>query len=273
MATSALRTCRRNRCEHSRQPVSTVSRALSHETGGYIKITPHGWAWAPRDGEYTVTLSGGDTVPAQFVGRDPTTDVALLRVDRSDLQPVPLEAAPVRVGALVIAIGADDGAPTAALGIAARSQGAWRSLRGGEIDARIELDLHLRRSARRWSGLRGRRPSGWHGGVWTPPARACHTLGHYCACRSTAGDSRTHPARLSRAWPSARVNRGWQIGRHGDERRPSKTRSIHQGDIVISRNGEPIRHVQSTLHAIGPDRVGQTVTIGLRRAGRAHHSR
>src|SRR5262245_20954853 len=62
-----------------------------------------------EDGEFAVTPSGGDRVPAQLVGRDPTTDVALLRVDRSDLQPAPLETAPVRVGGLVIAIGAEDG--------------------------------------------------------------------------------------------------------------------------------------------------------------------
>ena len=74
-----------------------------------------GFVWRPglivtadealsEDGEFAVTLSGGDTVPAQLVGRDPTTDVALLRLDRSDLRPVPLEAAPVPVGALAIAI-------------------------------------------------------------------------------------------------------------------------------------------------------------------------
>ena len=60
-----------------------------------------------EDGEFAVTLSGGDTVPAKLVGRDPTTDVALLRVDRSDLRPVPLETALVRVGALAIAVGAE----------------------------------------------------------------------------------------------------------------------------------------------------------------------
>ena len=79
-----------------------------------------GFVWRPglivtadealsEDGEFAVT--GGDTVPAQLVGRDPTTDVALLRVDRSDLRPVPLEAAPVSVGALAIAMGAEDDAP------------------------------------------------------------------------------------------------------------------------------------------------------------------
>jgi S1-C subfamily serine protease len=117
-----------------------------------------GFVWRPglivtadealsEEGEYAVTLSGGDTVPAQIVGRDPSTDVALLRVDRSDLRPVSLEAAPVPVGALAVAIGAEAGTPTAALGVLSRSEGPWRSLRGGEIDARIELDLRLRRSA------------------------------------------------------------------------------------------------------------------------------
>ena len=44
-------------------------------------------------------------------------------------------------------MGAEDGAPTAALGVVSRAAGAWESMRGGEIDARIELDPRLRQSA------------------------------------------------------------------------------------------------------------------------------
>src|SRR4029450_3667744 len=84
-----------------------------------------------EDGEYTVTLSGGDTVPAQLVGRDPTTDGALRRVDRADLVRVRVWAPPGPVGGLVRAMGAENGAPTAALGVVSRSEGLWRSLRGG----------------------------------------------------------------------------------------------------------------------------------------------
>jgi S1-C subfamily serine protease len=80
-----------------------------------------GFVWRPglivaadkalsEEGEFAVTLSGGDMVPAQLVGRDPTTDVALLRVDRSDLRPAPLEAAPVPVGGR-LASGGYSGAP------------------------------------------------------------------------------------------------------------------------------------------------------------------
>jgi S1-C subfamily serine protease len=44
---------------------------------------------------------------------------------------------------------------------------------------------------------------------------------------------------------------------------------VHQGDIIVTWNGERIRHVRSLLRALGPDSVGQTVTLGLRRAGEA----
>jgi S1-C subfamily serine protease len=52
-----------------------------------------------------------------------------------------------------------------------------------------------------------------------------------------------------------------------DPRGPGATAGVYQGDIVINWSNEPIRHVQSVLHALGPDSIGQTVTIGLHRAG------
>src|SRR5262249_61493568 len=99
-----------------------------------------------EEGAFSVRLPGGSTVAAQLVGRDPTTDIALLRVD-SDLPPSPIDESPLAVGALVLAVGTEDGTSTAVLGVVSRGSGPWRSLRGGEIDARIELDLRLRQSA------------------------------------------------------------------------------------------------------------------------------
>ena len=48
---------------------------------------------------------------------------------------------------------------------------------------------------------------------------------------------------------------------------PGAKAGVHQGDIIVSWNGEPVRHVRSLLRALGPDSVGQTVTLGLRRGG------
>jgi S1-C subfamily serine protease len=146
------------------QGLSTAFTGLVAKVApGIVSVHSHrsrssGFVWRPglivtadealsEEGEFAVTLADGDTVAAQLAGRDSTTDVALLRVDRAELQPVLLEALPVAAGALAVAVGAEDGTPTVAVGVVSRAAGAWRSLRGGEIEARIELDLRLRRSA------------------------------------------------------------------------------------------------------------------------------
>ena len=54
----------------------------------------------------TVTLSNGDDFEADVVGRDPGTDIAVLRIDAGDLVPVPFgDSSELRVGENVLAMG------------------------------------------------------------------------------------------------------------------------------------------------------------------------
>ena len=148
-------------------PVAHLSAALADLVAkaapSVVSVHSHrsqstGFVWRPglvvtadealsEDGEITVEVPGGISVPARLIGRDPTTDVALLRVDRTDLPPLRLTPTELVVGALAISVGSIEGSPVAAFGVVSRAGGPWRSLRGGEIDARVELDLRLRRSA------------------------------------------------------------------------------------------------------------------------------
>jgi S1-C subfamily serine protease len=116
-----------------------------------------GFVWRPglivtadealaEEGDISVVLPTGETAAATLVGRDSTTDVALLRVDRIGPPAVALESASVGVGALALVVGSQNGASIAAFGTVSFVGGAWRSLRGGEIDARVELNLALRRT-------------------------------------------------------------------------------------------------------------------------------
>jgi S1-C subfamily serine protease len=223
-----------------------------------------------EEGDATVTLPSGESLAARLVGRDHTTDIAVLRVERSDLPAIQLEITPLPVGALTIAVGADDGAPTAALGVVSRSTGPWWSLRGGEITARIELDLRMRQSA--------------EGGL------AIDATGR------TIGMTVFGPRRRVLVIPSATIERvAARLEKHGHIPRgylglgfqlvaiegggrgvmimnvepegPGAKAGVHQGDTIVTWNGEPIRHVRSLLRALGPDSVGQTVTLGLRRGG------
>ena len=223
-----------------------------------------------EEGDVAVTLPDGESVAARLVGRDHTTDIALLRIDRSDLQPIRLESPPVPVGALAMAVGAEDGAPTAAFGMVSRSAGPWWSLRGGEINARIELDLRVRQSAE--GGLAIDAAGRAIGMTVFGPRRRVLVIPSATIERVAA--------RLEKYGhiPRGYLGLGFQLvaiegGGRGvmvmkvEPQGPGAKAGVHQGDIIVSWNGEPIRHVRSLLRGLGPESVGQTVRLGLRRAG------
>jgi S1-C subfamily serine protease len=221
--------------------------------------------------EFVITLQDGDTVAAQLVGRDPSTDVALLRVDRSDLQLFSLAPTTVATGALVVVVGAEDGTPTAALGAVSRAGEPWRSLRGGEIDARIELDLRLRPSAEGGLVLD---PAGQPVGIAVfGPRRRVLVIPSSTIERVAAKlESHGHIPRgyLGLGLQPITIDGSKESGvmvMSVDTQGPGALAGIQQGDLLIAWNSEPIQHVQSLLRALGPDSLGQTVTLGLRRAG------
>lgn len=223
-----------------------------------------------EEGDIAITLPGGETMSAQLVGRDHTTDIALLRVDRSELRPVRLDSVPVAVGALVTAVGSEDGAPTAGFGVVSRAGGPWCSLRGGEIDARLELDLRMRQSAE--GGLAIDAAGRAIGMTVFGPRRRVLVIPSATIERVAA--------RLEQYGhiPRGYLGLGFQLvgiagGRRGlmvmkvEPQGPGAKAGVHQGDIIVTWNGEPIRHMRSLLRALGPDSVGQRVTLGISRAG------
>ena len=74
---------------------------------GHIVTNNHVVASAADGGEITVVLANGQQVPATIVGRDASYDHAVVKVDRTDLEPLTLgRSADVVVGDQVIAVGA-----------------------------------------------------------------------------------------------------------------------------------------------------------------------
>ena len=254
---------------------------------GIVSVRSHrsrssGFVWRPglivtadealsEEGEFAIALPSGDIVAAQLAGRDSTTDVAMLRVDRADLQPVLLEALPVTAGALAMAVGAEDGTPAIAVGVVSRAAGPWRSLRGGEIEARIELDLRLRRSAE--GGLTLNAVGQAIGMAVFGPRRRVLVIPSATIERVAA--KLENYGRIARGYiglglqPVA-IEGGDESGvmvMSVDPQGPGAAAGLFQGDIIVTWNSEPIQHVHSLLRALGPDSVGQTVTLGLRRTG------
>lgn len=100
-----------------------------------------------RDEDISVVLSGGEKVGATVAGRDPGSDLAVLRLSNPGGAPAPAELAPAdaaKVGTLVLAIGRPgEGGPMASFGIVSATGGTWRTARGGIVEGYIRADVAL----------------------------------------------------------------------------------------------------------------------------------
>src|ERR1700676_585369 len=94
--------------------------------------------------EVEIVRAGGETETAAIAGRDPSTDLALLRVEKpgTALEFDPAEA--LRVGAIVLAVARDDdGDLAASMGVLSAVGAGWRTWQGGQIDRFVRPDLSL----------------------------------------------------------------------------------------------------------------------------------
>ena len=91
-----------------------------------------------------VGLADGKSLAAALVGRDPTTDLALLRVTAAGLlAPAWAGAEEIKTGRLVLGLSRPDRGMRAGLGIVSATGDAWRTPAGGRVDRYVETDLAL----------------------------------------------------------------------------------------------------------------------------------
>src|SRR5262245_3564022 len=120
------------------------------------RLPASGLVWSPdgvivtahhvieQDEVVRVGLQGGETVTATLIGRDATTDLAVLRVATMNLTP-PAWAEPdlasLHVGHLVLAMGRPGQSAQATLGIVSALGENWRTPTGGLIDRYVQTDV------------------------------------------------------------------------------------------------------------------------------------
>ena len=229
--------------------------------------------------EISIGLPDNQTVTATLVGRDPTTDVAVLRVKAKGLTtPTWADLDALRVGHLALALGRPGQSIRATLGIASAVGKSWRTPGGGQVDRFLQTDAAMY--------------PGFSGGPLVDAS------GHLLGLNTTAllrGINVAVPEpTLRRVVESllahGRVRRGYlgvgaqgvrlpealasQIGQETglllvsiETGSPAEQHGLLMGDTVVALDGEPVRHLDDLLILLGSERLGKTVPVRVIRGG------
>ncbi|SFP92970.1 serine protease, S1-C subfamily, contains C-terminal PDZ domain [Bradyrhizobium sp. Ghvi] len=219
------------------------------------------------EGDVQIVLADGSTVAATVAGRDHTTDIALLRADTA-LAPLKMAAGVPALGTLSVVVATNRDAPSAALGMVSVSGTGWRSLRGGEIDARIELDVRLRPSQEGGLALDA---SGEPFGMAVLGPRRVLVIPTATIERVAAQlENRGRIARgyLGLGLQPLRLDDGLgAMVMKVDKAGPAATAGIRQGDVIVAVNDQKLSGVRALSRTLGPASVGTVVDVAVRRGG------
>jgi S1-C subfamily serine protease len=99
-----------------------------------------------REEDIPVFVEEGKPLKARLAGRDPSTDLAILKIADDGTAPVPQfgDSSSLKIGHLVLAMGRSRGSKlVASAGIIGGLGGEWEPRRGGRLEQHIRLDLEL----------------------------------------------------------------------------------------------------------------------------------
>lgn len=234
-----------------------------------------------REDDIKVVLQDGRSLSATVAGRDPGSDLALLRLSEKALTPAATSDS-VKVGQLVLALGRPSSAGVqASWGIVTAISGPTRTFRGGMLDQYIQTETTP------YPGFSGGPLINTEGEVL-----GLNTSG------LTRGSSLTIPVKV--AWRIAdaltrhgTVKRGYMGVRtqpvdvpeaarqalqreqsHGllvlwlDEGGPAEKAGLLVGDILVAVSGQPVGDADDLFAALGGDTVGQSIAVEVLRGGR-----
>jgi S1-C subfamily serine protease len=234
-----------------------------------------------REEDITVVVEGGKSVKATLAGRDPSTDLAILKLPEDASLPLaPFSDAPVKLGHFVLGLGRSRSSTlVASAGIVGGLSGEWQPRRGGRVDQHIRLDLEL------YPGFSGGPLVNAQGkvvgintrglargrGVTIPNATVNRVVeellekGHIA--RPYLGVA-MQPVAVPEALRSkAKDATSALLVVHVEKASPAEKAGILLGDIVTELHGEALQDTGDILDLLGTAKVGETVKAMVLRGG------
>lgn len=232
-----------------------------------------------RDDNIGIGLADGRTVTATLVGRDPTTDLALLRAPIQGLTaPSWVDGSALKVGHMALALGRPGQSVMATLGIVSALKKEWRTPAGGQFDYYLQTDALMY--------------PGFSGGPLVDVSGRFLGLNTSAMLRDV---TLTIPAGTIRRVAEAlaahgRVKRGYlgvgaqtvrlpkavaeQVGQSTglllgsvEADSPAERSGLFMGDTLLSLDGQGTADLDDLLALLTGDRVGKTVPARILRGG------
>jgi S1-C subfamily serine protease len=235
-----------------------------------------------RNGQITVSQIDGTEGKAALLGRDPTIDVALLRVEDVKLQPLSAaDPSTFRPGVLAAVVGLTmDVGPSASLGILGAIGGARHTWRGGMLDSFVRLDVNLYPSQ---SGAAVVNPEGQLIGLATPALLRHSAVAVPVSTLNRVAEELLKQGRIRQGYLGVGLQ---QVSLPQNLREklkapaewglillsvepdsPAGRAKLQVGDILVALDERPVGDVDELQIVLRGETVGRTVTAALIRGG------
>jgi len=228
-----------------------------------------------------VGLPDGRTLNATVAGRDPGSDLALLKLSEKALSPAKTSD-DVKVGQLVLALGRPNSAGMqASWGIVTAISGPTRTFRGGLLDEYLQTETTpypgfsggpLVNSEGEVLGLN---TSGLtRGSSLTIPVKVAWRVAEALAKHGTIKRGylgvRTQPVEIPEAARKALQREQGQglLVLWLEEGGPAEKGGLLVGDILVGISGQPVGDPDDLFAALNSETVGQAVAVEVLRGGR-----
>ncbi len=228
-----------------------------------------------------VGLPNGGRVPAELIGRDPASDLAVVRIEASAASPLEkIDGGNVRPGHLVLAIGRPRQNVMATHGIISAVGDEWRTPAGGLLEQFIQTDVVMYPG---FSGgplisadgkLIGMNTSGLLRGISVAlplPSLATRVqalLEHGHIRQGFLGIS-LQPVRLPASLRKGVDRETALLITEVEADSPAEAGGLMQGDVLLTMDGVELRMIDDLLNQLGHDRIGHSAEIEISRGGQA----
>lgn len=233
-----------------------------------------------RDDDLAVTLADGTKAAATLAGRDPSTDLAVLKIEHVGVAAALGDAAALKAGHMALAVGRGEGGLGVSLGVVSSLGGPWHTWRGGQIDQFIRADVTLYPG---FSGgplvnaageIVGVNTSGLSRSMGlTIPAATVERVVTQLLTKGTIARGYLglglQPVRLPDALKRAMgaASEAGLIVVSVEPGGPADAAGIGIGDILVTLGGSAVADTDAVQAALGPDRIGQPLAARIARGG------